>query len=264
MHGLDTYDYGARLYNPLIGVWDKPDVYCEKYYNVNPYVYCHNNPISRIDYKGYYDFENINYYAYYPVVAVFQSNRDKILEYDYQVAKEIGMPILIVDGINDFKDALDDFALRGSSFQTVAINSHGSYGSFKIGDDVVDMTTDLSSLHDELDGKVVFIGACNVGESYGGYMIEGLAEQTSSIVVAACHKINAGYKYDGGNGLNNYDGKSPYLMNSTFLKGDKYVFSNKGANAKYIRNVRIDMFAGINWDNSYFDLTLKNMFRWGF
>lgn len=62
MHGLDTYDYGARQYNPLIGVWDKPDAYSEKYYNVNPYVYCMNNPVNYIDPDGK-DNYSINLYG---------------------------------------------------------------------------------------------------------------------------------------------------------------------------------------------------------
>ena len=44
MHGLDTYDYGARQYVPILGRWDRMDPLCEKYYSVSPYAYCHNNP----------------------------------------------------------------------------------------------------------------------------------------------------------------------------------------------------------------------------
>ena len=40
MHGLNTYDYGARQYNPVLGRWDRVDPLCEKYYSVSPYVYC--------------------------------------------------------------------------------------------------------------------------------------------------------------------------------------------------------------------------------
>ncbi len=35
MHGLDTYDYGARQYDPVLGRWDRMDPLCEKYYNVS-------------------------------------------------------------------------------------------------------------------------------------------------------------------------------------------------------------------------------------
>ena len=52
MHGLDTYDYGARQYDPILGRWDRIDPLCEKYYSVSPYVYCAGNPINAIDDKG--------------------------------------------------------------------------------------------------------------------------------------------------------------------------------------------------------------------
>ena len=52
MHGLDTYDYGARQYDPVLGRWDRMDPLCEKYYDVSPYAYCENNPIRFFDPNG--------------------------------------------------------------------------------------------------------------------------------------------------------------------------------------------------------------------
>ncbi len=52
MHGLNTYDYGARQYDPARITWDRMDPLCEKYYHINPYVYCGGNPVSRIDIGG--------------------------------------------------------------------------------------------------------------------------------------------------------------------------------------------------------------------
>ena len=62
MHGLNTYDYGARQYNSLLGRWDRIDPLCEKYYSVSPYAYCANNPILLIDPDGcdwYYNTNNV-------------------------------------------------------------------------------------------------------------------------------------------------------------------------------------------------------------
>ena len=56
MHGLNTYDYGARQYNPVTARWDRIDPLCEKYYNVSPYNYCHNNPVMLIDPDGRDDY----------------------------------------------------------------------------------------------------------------------------------------------------------------------------------------------------------------
>ena len=52
MHGLNTYDYGARQYNPVLARWDRMDPLCERYYNVSPYAYCANNPVKFIDSDG--------------------------------------------------------------------------------------------------------------------------------------------------------------------------------------------------------------------
>ncbi len=52
MHGLKWYDYGARMYDPLLLAWNSIDPLCENYYNISPYAYCANNPVSRIDPNG--------------------------------------------------------------------------------------------------------------------------------------------------------------------------------------------------------------------
>ena len=52
MHGLNTYDYGARQYNPVTARWDRMDPLAEKYSGVSPYVYCNNNPVNAIDPDG--------------------------------------------------------------------------------------------------------------------------------------------------------------------------------------------------------------------
>jgi RHS repeat-associated protein len=52
MHGLNLYDYHARQYESAIGRFTTVDPLAEKYYSISPYVYCGNNPISRIDTNG--------------------------------------------------------------------------------------------------------------------------------------------------------------------------------------------------------------------
>lgn len=52
MHGLNTYDYGARQYNPILPMWDRVDPLAEKYCNISPYAYCANNPVKYVDPDG--------------------------------------------------------------------------------------------------------------------------------------------------------------------------------------------------------------------
>ncbi len=50
--GLDAYDFGARMYFADRLQWGQMDPLCEKYYDVSPYGYCHNNPIIMFDQDG--------------------------------------------------------------------------------------------------------------------------------------------------------------------------------------------------------------------
>ena len=54
MHGLNTYDYGARQHDPILARWDRIDPLSEKYYSTSPYAYCLNNPVNAIDPDGRY------------------------------------------------------------------------------------------------------------------------------------------------------------------------------------------------------------------
>ncbi len=52
IEGLDLYDYGARQYDPALAVWTSVDPLADEYGDVSPYVYCLNNPVRLVDYKG--------------------------------------------------------------------------------------------------------------------------------------------------------------------------------------------------------------------
>ena len=67
LHGLNLYDYGARLYDPLVGQFTSIDPLCEKYYSVSPYAYCAGNPVNRIDVDGsdWYKNNKSSYYTWF-------------------------------------------------------------------------------------------------------------------------------------------------------------------------------------------------------
>ena len=52
MHGLKWYDYGVRMYDPILLTWNAIDPMCEDYYPISPYAYCANNPVNRFDPDG--------------------------------------------------------------------------------------------------------------------------------------------------------------------------------------------------------------------
>ena len=56
MFGLNWYDFEARQKMGILPMFTTMDPLCEKYYNINPYTYCKNNPINRIDPDGMDDY----------------------------------------------------------------------------------------------------------------------------------------------------------------------------------------------------------------
>ena len=83
MHGLDTYDYGARQYNPVTARWDRMDPLCEKYYGVSPYVYCHDNPVMFIDPNGKNDYRFDSKTGTFHLMEKTEDSKDNVYTYKY-------------------------------------------------------------------------------------------------------------------------------------------------------------------------------------
>ena len=64
-HGLDWYDFGARMHDAMLTRWGTIDPFAEKYYNFSPYIYCAANPIKFIDPTGKTISAIINENLYY-------------------------------------------------------------------------------------------------------------------------------------------------------------------------------------------------------
>jgi RHS repeat-associated protein len=232
------YYYSARYYAPP--VFTSRDPLFEEKPWMSPYAYCSNNPVSRIDPDGLFDTENIESGKNYKVIAVFKSDYkdDKALTKDVKAAQKAGMPIMFVDDINDFADAmkkgLED---KGSSTESYTLNSHGMNGNFDIGSTEITKSTDFSVLSEGLKDKTVFIGACNVASGNDGKkLIQNFSKKTSSTVIAASKELIGGYNYKGGFGLN--------------WHGNVFHKSTNGSAATDIYNVRIDKNKGIKYETS--------------
>ena len=216
------------------------------------YGYCKNSPVNRVDPNGLFDFMGtITPHTDYAVIGVFPSNflLDRAILKDFCNAYK-SIPIVLVDDMNDFADAMAFMNKISVNSNVYTINSHGFVDyeenevSFDIGTESVTSDTDFSLLERGLNGHTVFIGACNVGISYGdsGYeLVESMARQTNSSVIAASHPIRAGYKYDGSLGLNR---KNPFDKSDL---GNSYIMSVNGSLSDIIYDVSIDRINGISW-----------------
>ena len=172
MHGLNTYDYGARQYYPILGRWDRMDPLCEKYYNVSPYAYCLNNPMKYVDFKGLapgdffltVDEAAIDFGMYYNDNSI----RDK---------KEYGSSIIMVVNSKGQKGYTYTVANRGNCEKTTCskaplgytpiaeIHTHGHYtgndpisyydndfsGMPRDKDDNIDNKVNLQDIRDDMD-----------------------------------------------------------------------------------------------------------------
>ncbi len=52
MHGLNWYDFEARMQDPILDQFHTMDPMAENYYSISPYAYCANNPVNFIDPNG--------------------------------------------------------------------------------------------------------------------------------------------------------------------------------------------------------------------
>ncbi len=121
-HGLDLYDFSARLYDPAVARWTTIDPLCEKYYGVSPYAYCHNNPVNRIDPDGkdvliwYQDKRGNNRYFVFNGTQRWVPKNSFVLDfvhtYNFLKANKAGRnivnavrnPAILIHLINDFED----------------------------------------------------------------------------------------------------------------------------------------------------------------
>ncbi len=257
MHGLNTYDYGARQYNPVTARWDRIDPLSEKYYSTSPYAYCRNNPIMRIDVDGLYDVDTLNNYS--PVVAIFPINYKEdvdyvenpktgvisvvpgALQYDHWAAVDAGVNVITVINASDALAALTYLNDMGIQYNTVTINSHGSANCFYIGEErVTKKNADKvgETLAPVLKGKDVFIGACNVGKNME--MLQSFSVLSESTTIGAQQQVNCAYHYDGSNKLN---------MPFPWRYKDDYSVATPIGGCTNVKNVTINKYQGISWNN---------------
>ena len=87
MHGLDWYDYGARMYDPVICTWTTIDPLAHKYPSFSPYVFCANCPINIFDPNGKKLVILGNKDQMLSILTVLQKLTNDNLRIDFQTGK---------------------------------------------------------------------------------------------------------------------------------------------------------------------------------
>ena len=100
------YDYfGARYYDSWRGGWTSVDPMAEKYPDVSPYQYSHNNPVSRLDIDGLSDLE---FDAKTGTLTLYDKNGKEVGHWDAgnKVASDASgtLPNGMENGTYEFKD----------------------------------------------------------------------------------------------------------------------------------------------------------------
>ena len=244
MHGLNTYDYGARQHDPILARWDRIDPLCEKYYSVSPYAYCHNNPIKNIDIDGLYpreilkyhetDFHRANYYTFSKPAA-------------YLLSLVSGVDMKAIENVNVLE--------RGIGRLYPWYSSDKGGGAVTLGSDKYNATITITNNYFEDDKK-----AYN-NNGYGQNLNEWFDLMSHEVV----HLNHIGQKGNIGAYLfsfgidyleNGHDGSKREQEadkgRETYRGFRKYVSDNYGKNAL------IDIFKSNKNDNEQ----IRTIFRW--
>lgn len=102
IHGVDWYDYEARMYDGALGRFTTVDPLTEKYYSTNLYAYCKNNPINRIDPDGKDDYllePRGRLHNCTPYAQRGKSGVDKLHSYSGNSKSPMGKSITVKSGL---------------------------------------------------------------------------------------------------------------------------------------------------------------------
>lgn len=189
MHGLNTYDYGARQYDPTLCRWDRMDPLCEKYYSTSPYAYCANNPVMLIDPDGrklYLKADSNDDYA--ELLELLQGLTNDQLKLDYKT-KEV--TILSQNTKNKGKQlkvgtSLIRGVIKSDNKMTIETNhkgifnekANGTHGSDGIKTDVtikidLDDHSKTFTTQNPKSGKITYKEPINMMIALGHEMVHG-------------------------------------------------------------------------------------------
>ena len=112
MHGLDWYDYSARMHDAALGRFTTVDPMAEKYYSISPYVYVANNPLKYIDLRGD-SISVVDLYAQDKQGNLINPNQVKAFEF--------------LASTKEGKSLLANYAAKGQTVAGITFNKEGKF-----------------------------------------------------------------------------------------------------------------------------------------
>ena len=112
MHGLDWYDYSARMHDAALGRFTTVDPMAEKYYSISPYVYVANNPLKYIDLRGD-SISVVDLYAQDKQGNLINPNKVKAFEF--------------LASTKEGKSLLANYAAKGQTVAGITFNKEGKF-----------------------------------------------------------------------------------------------------------------------------------------
>ncbi len=214
MHGLNTLDYGARQYNPVLPVWDRVDPLAEKYYNISPYAYCMNSPVMHIDPDGADPGDRFRY----PTQAAMDfgrkynlasiNNNKEYFTYIYKMRDKNGRIYYTYPGPaqgtshniskNDMRNVNRNVIKNGILVDIVALaHTHGAWDPKDVVDGI-DWNDKFSGEQETARQNMTWMGECENGE-YVEDDISGANRTQTYIYVVTPNGSLKGYNPKNGN-----------------------------------------------------------------
>ena len=146
--GINTYDFGARNYNPDLGCWMNLDPLADNYTKYSPYSYTANNPIYFVDPDGKFILP-----------ASFRRKYQRLTQYLRNGIQKIANNKKVVNALKKFGQFSDADIKKGLKWNSgpkinvADLSSYNAFGKFKEGTSTLDIDVDLLDALEKAKGK---------------------------------------------------------------------------------------------------------------